>query len=292
VVAGVLVGTAGLAGELAWVRLSGWAPVSTPTSMAVKVALLGPVAAVAAALLGAGLGRAFSAGGGGGGSGPGRDADRMPLAALVGAGVALVAVLAYPLPRNVGSVDAVIRTELVGDQAIVEVTLDPPDAAREATTFAVTSWQGGGRVTAFFDEIGPGRYRSDRAVPVTGSWKSMVSLKRGDEVMAAPVYLPADPSIGADEVPFAAERRTLFVRNTDLLLREKHSGAAWPAVAAWSGLSAMVALWVGLMAVLVRRIGGRSRLEPHRPSGLGPVTDWSTDRTAAPVARSLAPHAR
>ena len=43
-----------------------------------------------------------------------RGGDRMPLAALVGAGVALVAVLAYPLPRNVGSVDAVIRTEVVG----------------------------------------------------------------------------------------------------------------------------------------------------------------------------------
>ncbi len=61
VVAGALVGTVGLVGELAWVRLSGWAPVDMPGSMALKVALLGPVAAVAAAVLGAGLGRAFSA---------------------------------------------------------------------------------------------------------------------------------------------------------------------------------------------------------------------------------------
>ncbi len=118
VVAGALVGTVGLVGELAWVRLSGWAPVPMPPSMAMKVLLLAPAAAVAAALLGAGLGRAFaggdSGGGAGGGGGGGGDRDRMPVAALVGAGVALVAVLAYPLPRNVGSVDAVVRTEVVG----------------------------------------------------------------------------------------------------------------------------------------------------------------------------------
>ena len=109
VVAGALVGTVGLVGELAWVRLSGWAPVPMPPSMALKVLLLAP-------------GGGGGGGGAGGGVGPGvrrsgrvvRPADRMPLAALVGAGVALVAVLAYPLPRNVGSVDAVIRTEVVG----------------------------------------------------------------------------------------------------------------------------------------------------------------------------------
>jgi len=197
-------------------------------------------------------------------------------------------VLAYPLPRNVGSVDAVIRTELVGDRAVVEVDLDPPDAARGATAFVITSWQGGGRVTAFFDEIGPGRYRSDRAVPVTGSWKSVVSLQRADQVMAAPIYLPADPSIGAEAVPVAAERRTSFVRNTTLLLREQHPGPAWAAVAVRTGLVVMMAVWVTLMAVTAMRVGTGRRPGPDRPSGPGGTTDWST----GPVERSMAPHAR
>ena len=60
VVAGALVGTVGLVGELAWVGLSGWSRVEMPASMALKVAVLGPLAAVAAAVLGAGLGRAFA----------------------------------------------------------------------------------------------------------------------------------------------------------------------------------------------------------------------------------------
>ncbi|MEA2826153.1 MAG: hypothetical protein QOG43_592 [Actinomycetota bacterium] len=281
-VAGGLVGTVGLVGELAWVRLSGWAPVPMPASMAVKVLLLAPVAAVAAALLGAGLGRAFS----GRGSG---DGDRMPVAALVGAGLALVAVLAYPLPRNVGSVDAVVRTEVVaGDRAFVEVDLDPPGAASGATAFAVTSWQGGGRVTAFFDELGPGRYRSEKPVPVTGTWKTVVSLQRGSEVMAAPVYLPADPSIGAAAVPLVPERQGPFVRNTTLLLREQHPGPTWPAVAVWIGFVAAMSVWVALMAVTAVRVRGAGGAVSEGLDGARRTTDWST----TPIERSLAPHGR
>ncbi len=284
-VAGGLVGTLGLFGELAWVRLSGWAPVPMPASMAVKVLLLAPVAAVAAVVLGAGLGRAFAGGGGAGGGG----GDRMPAAALVGAGVALVAVLAYPLPRNVGAVDAVVRTELVGaDRAFVEVVLDPPDAASGATAFAVASWQGGGRVTAFFDEVGPGRYRSEKALPVTGDWKTVVSLQRGSEVMATPVYLPADPSIGAEAVPLVPEREGPFVRNTTLLLREQHPGPAWPAVAVWLGFVTAFAVWVGLMAVTATRVRGALAASVADHDGPGRTTDWSM----IPIEGSLVRHGR
>ena len=171
--------------------------------------------------------------------------------------MALVGVLAYPLPRNVGDVEAVIRTEAVGDRAFVEVQLEPADAADDATAFAVTSWQGGGRETSFFDEVGPGLYRSEDSVPVTGRWKSIVSLQRGDELMAAPVYLPDDPEISAVAVPLAAERRVAFVRNTDLLLREQHDGPTWPAVAVWTGFFAFVALWTGLFALTAQRVSPR-----------------------------------
>ncbi len=278
VAAGALVGTVGLVGELAWVRLSGWAPVPMPSSMALKLLVLAPVAGVAAAVVGAGLGRAFA--------GDASGAGRVPVAALGAAAVALVAVLAYPFPRNVGAVSAVVRTELVGegDRAFVEVELDPPDAARGATGFAVTSWQGGGRVTALFDEVGVGRYRSEKSVPVTGSWKTVVSLQRGSEVMATPVYLPADPSIGAEEVPLAAERSGPFVRNTALLLREVHPGPAWPAVAAWSGLVGLVVVWVGLMALTATRVGGGS--------GGALATARTTDRSADGMSGSLVRHGR
>lgn len=243
VAAGLAVGTVGVVGEGVWAAATGWWS-EVPAPLVVKAAVLAPVAAVAAGVLGAGLARAFLP-----------RAAPVPLAALVLAGVGLVGVLAYPLPRGVGDVEATVRLDVTGDLADVEVVLHPADAAENATVFAVASWQGGGSGTTPLVAVAPGVYRSAEPVPVTGSWKSMVSLQRGAEVMAAPIYLPADPEIGASAVPAVPERRVAFVRNTEVLLREAVDGPAWPAAVAYSGLAALVALWVALAAGAARRVG-------------------------------------
>ncbi len=156
----------------------------------------------------------------------------------------------------------------------VEVVLDPPDAARQATAFAVSSWQGGSAtVQANLVRVGKGRYVASRPVPVTGKWKTMVSLQRGDEVMAVPVYLPADPQIGAPAVPALPERTERFVRNTTILLREVRPGPAGAAVAAYSGLAVLVSIWVALIVVAARRV------PPPSPSADG----WSAARPPATV---------
>lgn len=240
-VAGALVGTIGVAGEMLWVRASGWFPDSPPALS--KAVVLAPVAAVAAAVLAAALTTAAGNG----------VRLRWPAVAL---GFAfLTAALTYPLPRNVGSVEAVVRLQPAGSSATVDVELVPPDAARRATAFGVVSWQGGGRVQAALQEVAPGRYVSSRPVPVSGSWKSMVGLQRDDEVMAAPVYLPVDPAIGAPAVPALPERRVRFVRNTEVLLREAHDGPAWAAWAAYGGLAAIIALLLALLSLSASRIG-------------------------------------
>ncbi len=240
VAAGAAVGTVGLIGEMAWIELSGWADVSG--SLVGKALVLGTVVAVAGAVLGTAFARAGSPG------------TRIPVAALAVAGVALVGAFAYPFPRTVGQVEAVIRLEPVGDRANVTVEMVPADAAADATAFGIVGWQGGGRVRASLDEVAPGRYVSSVPVPVTGAWKTMVGLQRGDEVMAAPIYLPADPEIGAPEVPAVAERREPFVRNTDLLLRESKDGPTWPALAAYAGVAVVAALWFAMLALAVIRI--------------------------------------
>ncbi|HUQ62749.1 MAG TPA: hypothetical protein VM121_03220 [Acidimicrobiales bacterium] len=252
---GAAIGTVGLVFEMAWLGAISPLPTNLPVQLLVEIALFAPLTAVAAAVLGAGLGRTFST-----------SHERVPGIALGAAGVVLLLALAYPLPRNVGSVDATIRLQPVGDRATVEVTLDPPDAAKDAIAFVVTSWQGGGTVPAALDEVSPGVYRSSRPVPVSGSWKTVVSLARGDQLMAAPVYLPADPEIGAPEIPALPERTTPFVRNTTLLLREQHDGPAWPALAAYAGLATLVALWVGLMAFIARRVSEATK-EEGTPAG-------------------------
>jgi hypothetical protein len=199
---------------------------------------------VAAALVGTALGGAIA-----------KSRETIPAAALAAAGVALLGTLAFPLPRDVGPVTATVRLERIGSMANVEVTLDPPDAARTATAFAVSAWQGGSEtVQADLDQVAMGRYVSSRPVPITGSWKTMVSLQRGDEVMAVPVYLPADPEIGAPEVPAVPERTERFVRNTTILLREVRGGPAGAAIAAYSGLAVVVAVFITLIAITARRI--------------------------------------
>jgi hypothetical protein len=241
-----------------------------------RALLLAPLAAVGAAVLGAGFARAFVAGPQAH-EGPAADpAARprhagVPAGALALAGVVVLVLLAVPLPRNVGRVDAEISTQQQGDRALVGVTLQPADAADHAIAFEVTGWQGGGTVHAALEKVSPGRYRTTEAVPVTGKWKAMVTLERGDQVMAAPVYLPADPGIGAPAVPVLPLRRVAFTRNTAVLLREQHPGPDWPSVLAYSGLALLVAVWAGLIALTAVRLsdeeeaGGRDGAAPHSP---------------------------
>ena len=145
----------------------------------------------------------------------------------------------------------------------------------------MVSWQGGGRVRAALNEVGPGRYVASRPLPIIGSWKTMVGLQRADQVMAAPIYLPADPRIGASAVPALPERRVAFARNTDVLLREAHGGPAWPAVVAYSGLALILALWIGLWAFTARRAAAEAEgAEPPAPPAHAPPGPWPAGRGA------------
>ncbi len=255
-VSGVAIATVGMVGELAWVKLSGWADV--PVNDA-RVFLVVPVVAVAAAVLGGALSRPVWA------------QRTVPGLAAGLAGVVLAGTLLSLLPRNVGHVEATIYLTPVGQQATVAVELAPADAARHATAFGVVSWQGGGRVSAKLNEVGPGRYVSSRPLPVTGDWKTMVGLQRGSEVMAVPVYLPADPEINAPAIAALPQRHAAFVRNTAILLREQHGGPTWPGVAGYSGLAIMVALWTGLIAFVANRLSSASAepAVPRQPAATG-----------------------
>ncbi len=242
VVAGALVGTLGLAGELAFVAASGYGPVTA--GLLPRTALLAIPSAFAAALLGAGFAKAFS-----------RGEQRIPPAAVAAACVVLLAALVIPLHRGVGHVRAVVRLDRTAGRAHVEVAMIPANAAHGAAAFGILSWQGGGTVKNTLRQIRPGHYASSGTVPVDGSWKSMVVLYRGDEVMAAPIYLPADRQIGAAAVPALARRPVAFVRDTKVLLREAKVGPPLPATLAYSVWGASIVLWVGFLAYTVGRAG-------------------------------------
>ncbi|MBW3590250.1 MAG: hypothetical protein KY393_00105 [Actinobacteria bacterium] len=257
--AGAAVGTVGLAAELVWLPMSGWMELSP--ALLPKAVPLSIVGAVAAAVLGARMGNSFSSG-----------ERTVSTALVVAAGVAVVAVLAVPLPRQAGDVEATITlVDRQDDVAKIQVELDPPDAAEEATLFGVMSNQGGSRVVPSrlipLDE--PGTYISENAHPVSGEWKTSVGLQRGDEVMSAPVYLPADPEIGASEVPALPERTVEFGVVTEIMLREAHDGPVWPSVVAYTEVVTMLAVWIFLFALADRKIKEdrtRGESKPSQPT--------------------------
>lgn len=239
-----LLATLGLAGEWAWQATVGHhhiAAASWPLA-----ATLAVTAAVGGALLGAAL--------------AGR---HLPLAAILIAGALLVLAIAVPTQRRVGAVDAVVSLDRLQGDALVTVELRPPTAARRADLFEVLALQGDGRIRASLREVRPGVYRANRTVPVGGEWKTLVALYRGAEVMAVPVALPADPQIGASEVPALSSRQVAFGAIGAVLLREAHDGPRRTAVVVYAGLGAVIAVWLGFLARAVASLeGARTDVRP------------------------------
>jgi hypothetical protein len=257
-VAGALVGTVGLVGETIWYSASGWFPAGPNSAQLIlPTLLLATPAAIGAAVLGAGFGKAFH-----------RGRRSIPVGALAVAGAVLLAALFIPLPRNVGNVRANIKLtpSADGQTGTVAVQLTPASAAKNAVFFGVASWQGGGTKRVLLKETSPGVWTESTPIPIAGDhWKSMVALVKGKWNMAAPIYLPADPFIHAPAIPAVPERDVAMVRNTTLLLREAHGGPAWPGQLGFAGLALSVALLVGLMAYSASKIDNDDHDDPSYP---------------------------
>lgn len=236
--AGAGIGTVGLGVEWLWSQ-AGHLPWTT--ALAPEAPLLGILAAVAAAVLGADFGTAVAG-----------DSAGIPRSALVVAAVAFAAVLVVPLPRGEGEVVGDVTIERLDDEhGVVSVTLDPPDAAEGARWFLVSSWQGGGRTSGHMKRVGPGQYVADTAIDLTGDYKSLLRLHRGNEMMSIPVRLPEDPGIGEPEIP-AEDRRTAFVYEEEYLQREVAAydgGGPWFARFTFALLGLIAVGWVSSLAV-------------------------------------------
>lgn len=249
---GALVGTIGLASE--WMWMAAWA--RNPWTGALGAGVL---AAAGAALGGAVLGRALGLVVAGSGSLPSR---RVVLAA----GTALVVMLAFPFPRRDAPIRATIETLSAGDgRAIVGVVLDPPTAAAGANWFEVLSWQGGSMEKHSLELLDRERYETDDPVPVTGSWKSVLRLAKDDTLVGAPIYLPADPEIGASEVPVKRIQTVELVRDTEFLMREASEGPAWPALLSYAAIGVLVVIWLSSIAWASLGVAGRRGRPRRRP---------------------------
>jgi hypothetical protein len=247
-VTGALVGTLGLATEWGFSQVWGRHPWQPALLQGVWVAVL---AGVAGAVVGTALGRVVS---------HRRAGVGWPV--LLAAFGAVLLSLFVPVARTTGPTTAVMRTIPAGAampavnrdglsapyQAVdVDLVLSPTAAAEGADWFELNSWQGGASEQTPLVVVGSGHYRSAHAVPTGGTWKTLVWMAKGSQMMAAPVSMPLDLQYGQGPITPKPVQTVQFVASSSLLMRETHGGAIWPAVLAYTGLFGIALLWVGVL---------------------------------------------
>jgi hypothetical protein len=246
VLSGLGIGTVGLAAEWGWSHV--WMPHPWPASMLAQAVILSLAAALAGSVLGARVSQSLAM----------PESERAALPAIAPRAVALSAVVALvalfvPLPRTGGDGTraAIVPTPAGDGRVDLAVKLDPPSAARDNQWFEVLSWQGRTpgqlRQLTGLREVGPGRYVTERPVPVTGNWKTMLRLAKGTHLMALPVYLPASPQADRAGIP-VGPRSGAMQADTFILQREARGGPAWLTTTAYAVLAVVVAVWLGLLA--------------------------------------------
>ncbi|HEY2766338.1 MAG TPA: hypothetical protein VGJ13_20355 [Pseudonocardiaceae bacterium] len=268
VVSGVLIGTVGFAAEYAWTRVAFTLPWNHDMLIeGVAMAVAGGVAGgVAGALLGSGLQGRLP-----------RPAVARPLFAgvLVVLAAAMANGLLVTVPQGVRADVALTRVRSVeyldAAQAVVRIT--PASAVDQPAWLTVTAWQGGGLFVDHLVPMGDGSYRTTKPMPLTGDWKTMVRLHDGRNMIAVPVYLPADQVINKPLVPASPH----FVRDgvDEKLLMQREQKLDVPSWL-WPTASSVV-LVCGVLVVLllgwgVSRVSRAAATVPeHRPaSGSAP----------------------
>jgi hypothetical protein len=92
---------------------------------------------------------------------------------------------------------------------------------------SILAWQGGlanhrGLIIDRLEKVGPGHYRSTQPIPVSGSWKTLLRVQDGTTMAGVPIFLPADPGIGAAETPALSSSTRDFVQEITILQRERN----------------------------------------------------------------------
>ncbi|MEC4858496.1 hypothetical protein R2325_24035 [Mycobacteroides chelonae] len=109
-----------------------------------------------------------------------------------------------------------------------DVVINPRDLISDDPEWVtILSWQGGlandhGLAIDRLQKIGEGHYRSTQPIPVYGSWKTLLRVQDGTTMTGVPIFLPADPGIGAPETPALASSTRPFTQELTILQRERN----------------------------------------------------------------------
>lgn len=272
---GVLIGTVGFASEWAWSHVYSQHPWSAELALrALPLVLLG---AFGGSVLGGRMAQAMLAERGAAGAEPARLRPSLSPRLVAAAAVAVIASLVIGLPRTNGDgTRATVEPSRAAKSGWVslDVHVDPPHAPRGAEWFEVLSWQGHERRRLTkLDEVGPGHYVTSQPVPASGTWKSLLRLARGSDLMGVPVYLPREPLSGRDGVPVRTHVDERMRGDTYQILREAWGSPTWAKFIAYPIVFGAIGLFLAMTAWSLRAVedgGGRrrGRRSRARPSTL------------------------
>jgi hypothetical protein len=248
-------------------------PLPWPSALFPAGAFLALVVAIAGGLIGGLAGRALGA--------TSAPSQLTPRFAAGVAALAVLGVIAICLPigaPNHVSADVQVAAPNggTGPWATVTVRLHPADAAEHANWFDVIAWQGertgtGGLILADLERQPDGSYRTDRLVPTSGTWKTMIRLHKGRVLGSLPVYLPADDAIPVKGVTPTPSFTAPFLRDKTVLQREAVGGSNALQRAAYAVLSLLALAWVGSLAWGLRRLERGAAGRPIVDGAVGSV---------------------
>ena len=178
--------------------------------------------------------------------------------------------LRYNVPQNVTATVTLTDVPSGPGQRMVnaDVRINPPNFVSDNPNWvSILAWQGHlenqrGEVVTNLEQVGPGQYRTTEPVPVWGTWKTLLRVHDGKTLAAVPIYLAADPGIGAAEVPAQASMTRPFVAEITILQRERSPDTP---VVLWT-IGCLVVLFCTL--VLIGGLSwGAGRINRSEPSG-------------------------
>ncbi|NUP27755.1 MAG: hypothetical protein HOQ44_13865 [Nocardia sp.] len=158
-----------------------------------------------------------------------------------------------------------------GRMVYADIRLTPADlVGTDPEWIQILAWQGGvgsdspgrGLVVDHLHREGAGHYVSTKPVPVHGSWKTLLRIQDGRTMTALPIFMAADPGIGAAEVPALDSFTRPFVAEITVLQRERSfDHPAWLFAAAALVVLACTLVLIAALSWGAARINDRY---PHR----------------------------
>ncbi len=160
-----------------------------------------------------------------------------------------------------------------GRMVHADIRITPADLAGDDPEWVqILAWQGGvgsdspgrGLVVDQLRRVGEGHYVTTEAVPAHGTWKTVLRIQDGRTQTALPIFMAADPGIGAGEVPALGEFTRPFVAEITVLQRERSFDHP-----AWLFTAASLIVLLCSLALIAALSWGAARINDRYPRSSG-----------------------